>query len=889
MEQSKKIILKYLLTSLESVLTPERIFQFHLFLCSLGLVGMTGFIASLIVARIFPSRSSYVVSDYIIPFFYSSKPLELIQYILIIAVLGIYYLFVILFSDRISARLMKRASQNFWYHQIFICLASIVVNVCLLNPPNTAKLHRFIYALISWLIVLVLPFKFYITDFLVRLGIRIVSFLNRFSLITKVRLCQFGISDLKTFILCVLLFILSAQFIHMFLPFVTSPLHVMNSFLDIPEHTFLNSSINPSNNEIFKNILVDDRPKDKKSCFENIAFINDHFLFGNVNRYSIQSDGKRDPYPKPGSYVSSLNEPKYDFLQDQSQNDSLLYYFNNRIQAFTAISKFPDGFAQASIFIPDYVQRKEIRSVVESTNRMEKYLKKRVLSAAEKEFMRANIFEIHWQILNRWAIHHHNFVLGPINEYNLGKSLKDLCMQYGFFSVIVGKTVLNAMGGITFSNYFTALYSIYYLYYALLIAVSFVIFRNIRYVLLSATLFFATLNAIGFHFLYISPGLNPIRHFFDVFVILFLFLYSRHNRLIYIYLAVAFGLIGILNNAQIGLFCYLALLVTYVVKNIFEKQMSIYTYVHAIIFSVLGGLIYLYASKIGNPGISPYYLMGLLGFPNKFIVLIAICCAFIYYLLFLIAKKDHKSVFLPFFLFIYSQGLLFYFVWGTTVYHFLNFACIYVLFLISILHLLVNHSLILKMNQRYIINILLICSMLFYLKSTVNYYHERAEYDSIFRSHIEYDWVFEKMRIKSTMPPQFFSNSRDLIHKYSSDSGIYIISKYDSVLPFLSDRYSRMPFFELSYFLVTPKEIRECIYLLEKDKPEYLYVDTDIDRHFNVDIISPNVPVLGYLHEESVWRVQRLNLLKEIFNAVRNNYEPVEEGSLITVYRRKTV
>jgi hypothetical protein len=34
-------------------------------------------------------------------------------------------------------------------------------------------------------------------------------------------------------------------------------------------------------------------------------------------------------------------------------------------------------------------------------------------------------------------------------------------------------------------------------------------------------------------------------------------------------------------------------------------------------------------------------------------------------------------------------------------------------------------------------------------------------------------------------------------------------------------------------------------------------------------------------------RVQRLNLLKDIFTAVKEEYEPVKQGMLLTVYKRK--
>ena len=97
-----------------------------------------------------------------------------------------------------------------------------------------------------------------------------------------------------------------------------------------------------------------------------------------------------------------------------------------------------------------------------------------------------------------------------------------------------------------------------------------------------------------------------------------------------------------------------------------------------------------------------------------------------------------------------------------------------------------------------------------------------------------------------------------------------------------------MPYPDIQWFVITKKEVSECITRLKEKKPEYLFVDTDINRSLVPDKISPTIYLIGYLSEESEWRVQRLSLLRDIFDSVKKDYEPVEQGYLITAYKRKS-
>lgn len=86
---------------------------------------------------------------------------------------------------------------------------------------------------------------------------------------------------------------------------------------------------------------------------------------------------------------------------------------------------------------------------------------------------------------------------------------------------------------------------------------------------------------------------------------------------------------------------------------------------------------------------------------------------------------------------------------------------------------------------------------------------------------------------------------------------------------------------------MTSKEMDKVVNLILDEKPEYLVVDRYINRNFNNDIIDPNLPVIGYFYHESVWRVNRRKLMQRVFYSVYDLYEPVEEGSLISIYRIK--
>ena len=142
----------------------------------------------------------------------------------------------------------------------------------------------------------------------------------------------------------------------------------------------------------------------------------------------------------------------------------------------------------------------------------------------------------------------------------------------------------------------------------------------------------------------------------------------------------------------------------------------------------------------------------------------------------------------------------------------------------------------------------------------------------------------------STVDPAPLKQAVSLINKYGttdSGNGIFIISKYDNLLPFLAERYNLMPYFEMTYSLISNKETSSAIKTLFDARPRYLFVDTEIDLKETTFDPWSKICLTRFDRYERSSRYGRLLELKKVFDAVRPDYEMIDKGQLISVYRRK--
>jgi hypothetical protein len=809
-------------------ISKKSLLLLHCFVCSIGLAKIIFWLSWKLHAAWLSGQRAVVFKDWAIPFFNANKPQEMIFFLAAGISLFLYYV-VVLFLFRKGEGWLTKSYTLMEYGSLkFLGLYGalpLTLNVVVVSwfPSGARPSTAGLEFLLGAVWLAVLLFPFCTSR-------QIPGSLGWVSGV--VNACKQGRAWFYT-VVCLAVFV-CAQFIMMFLPYIRGELLMINEYMDIPEYTQLG-----------------------EHYVSNADYMRRH-NFGGLLKYDPEVDRGNTPLPRSGTFIEA---PRTDSLNEFIEKHKWEYHYDDRLGALVI-----DGAILAGT--PQEV----------------------TVTAEEQDFLRKNQFELHWQILNRWVLHHHNFVLGPINEYALGKPLQEISAQYGFFNVVMMRWLLEKTGGISYQNYFQKWYAWWLVYYVLFVALAYLLLRNVYYVTLVCVLAFGFINKIDYQFLFLGPGLNPIRHFLDLPVMACLCWYLKTARAGVLVLALLFGLIGLVNNKEFGVFLVVALVVTLLVRDWQEGEHRRHPEVKWVVgAAVVLGLILLW----GIPGrdiMSQYYHQGFLGFSTsrQRLYLIVFIISGCYLLLLRMEHVANEWKYLALFLLLYSQGLLVYGLWGGTDKHLLNISAVLVLSAVMFLKLVIDQSR-LKVYEQVLVGALIVGALGFvYVPGLFAYYTTKSEYEQVFATHRTYQWNLERAQFRSTMDPKHFADSVSLIQQYANpENGIYIISKYDNVLPFLAKKYSAMPFFDVPWMLLTENEISLCVESIKTKKPSYLFVDTDIERNLNGEIVSARIPFVSDLGGESLLRVQRLSLLKEVFAAVKDDYGLEMSRGLLTVYKRK--
>lgn len=507
-----------------------------------------------------------------------------------------------------------------------------------------------------------------------------------------------------------------------------------------------------------------------------------------------------------------------------------------------------------------------------------------------KEWYQSNAFEAHWQILSRYMIHHNSFMFIPIDQFLHSHEIGKINAQYGLGSAWLFSKFFSQIGDVSFDGWLKVSYVFYYIYFGLYIFIVFMITRSWVWTAAIFLLSIALVNNRGYDFLLLSPGESPWRHCLDIVVVYSLFLYGETKKLIYYLLALTLSIIATVINPQIGIMIFMATALSGLFLAYREEDRMKTITITTLFALVITVITFIVTSSISS--LTQYYLDGVIGFSINFwqMFIILFIIAIGYMLLWKIVKDrlSFNYIFLIF-LFIYSQELIVYIIWHFNSDGLRSRAFIYVL---TVALLLLPYRRVFSDNfkKRFTVVIFSIIGIV-YVDSVVFVIKGQNNYEMIFKRHKVYDWDLDRAQIVSTMDPRYFKNSISLIQKYSRvDEGIYIISEYDNFLPFLAHRYSNMPFFDLKWYLMTPKELEECKELLWTRRPKYLFVDTALDRDRGQEVMNKNLPMsidYMYHHGEAIWRAGRLELLYSIFRDVEKQYDLVEQGALISVYKKK--
>lgn len=582
------------------------------------------------------------------------------------------------------------------------------------------------------------------------------------------------------------------------------------------------------------------------------------------------------------SYDIYKNKLLIENNSDLFQNSPNQIFYNKISRSISLNGIGPLSFAQE--YISDNLFNLLVKNIV-----IDKKMNNNKYSDEVSDFLKINKYEIHQQVLSRFMIHHHNFMISPINEINLNRNYKEVNAQYGLGGAIIINKILSSFFGFSLQSWLKLCYVFYLLYFIIFVLVVYSVTKNIQLTAIIFILSIAVINNRGYDIILLPPGESPWRHFFDIIVLFFIHKFKTTDKIYYYIVSLLFSVLSVFINPQIGLMILLAAIATGIFYSYYENKNKIIISISSLISLVFGVLIYKWTSLATD--FAKYYIDGLVGIEIPPLSILFIVSLFVvgYIALFKIIKdkttQDYLSIL---YLFFYSQALLFYVAWhfdknGITARFF-----IYILTLALLSYNIGFQKYIDKKIQSFI-NVFIIFVVLFYYTSSlINVMIQKNEYDDIFKTHKVYEWKIDKAAILSTMNPLYFEQSISLLQKYTPFSkGIYIISKFDNFIPFLSSRYSLMPFFDLSWYLITEQEVRQASSAIWRNKPEYIFVDSDIYRNYNNDIIDFRIPQIGYLSQESIWRVQRLKLLNRVFENISSDYTLVEKGVLLSVYKRK--
>lgn len=862
------------------VICNDSFLLLHFLVCSVVLLRISLVFGWNIYNQLPVGITAATFNDFFMEFsYFPKKPSELLGYSLAVGFLSLYYLLAFFAISRFSAghssSLIQKATAS--RERLAVYFGSLTVAVAVLFAFLNYEVSAITFTLgvVAWLVVLLAPIAGFAYE-----GLNKVSDTVSENKIRKPTILLIGL--------------LTIQIFSIFVPYIFGTPKIRNDYMDIPEQTLLGGRY-----------------------VDNTDYINAHRI-GGLLKYSPQRDHGQTPRPRPGTYVVLQKSPLLidfiqrhdafpiftmiqsrevpaeiaDFYLKSERSRDTRYYYNDELGALVLTGKMTrNEKEELDRIVANDQERANVNALFFTASANEAFYSKRNYSREELSFLQKNKQELTAQSKAGWFFHHHSHMFAPINEFALGKPFNELNAQYGKLNAAMLAYFSKALGGVNFQNYFKTLYAFYPIYLALALITLAVIFKSNTYVLLGSLLIFSSFLLIGEELLFIAPGFNPIRHFFDLPTVLALYFYVTRGRLLFLTLAMTFGLLAVIASAEFGIILMIALMLSVIIYLFAERDKKSWAAIGVTLFGAVAAVVLAAYSNAGDNPMLLYYVMGVSSPSIENSRLLLILGLFSAFYLFALkiwrAGGPLKHLFL--FLFLYTQGMVIYYVWNSGIHHLLALAPIWVLMFLVMLKLGFE-ELKLQRHQKTVLMAAGALVMVFlYLPSLTWFYLARLQDASSFKSHKTFAWQFPTATIQTTMEPMYFTDSVNLIQKYSRENKIYIISKYDNFLPFLARKYSAMPFVEVATSLVSPKEINRCVNAILLNKPEYIYVDTDINRNLNGDIYNELDPVARTwgIYSESFSRVKVLNLEKQVFDGVRAQYEPVQKGLLITVYKRK--
>ncbi len=512
----------------------------------------------------------------------------------------------------------------------------------------------------------------------------------------------------------------------------------------------------------------------------------------------------------------------------------------------------------------------------------------RRFSTEENDFIERNEVRSEARETRGWFFYHHNYNFGPMYALSKGASPDKQTMVYGWLSTITQGQLLDSLGMMNYQGYFKEFFSAYLICFAIFLWGVWLIFRRLDTVVFAGILAISALLELGIELIKLPPGFNPVRHIFDVPVFYLLYRYLALDRKAYLFFACGFALFAILWSKDFGLYLSLSVGGALLFKSLKQRPFQQLPLFFGCVMLVFGLMLYFYPMPGSNPT-AIYMLMGVgspqITSPHIFSLLVwvgALLAVTIW------VKQSEAYKILTVGLALYFVMSLTYYIWYPSLHHIWGIAPVFILWIAALYHGWISN--IQGKEKIATIQTLLFVPLLFvYIAASFHFYKNQHSYNKTFANHQLYQWSFEDASFTSTMEPELFEEATILIKQYSPDiKGIYIISKYDHLLPILAGKYSAMPYNELLTNLATPKEVEEAVKAILINKPTFLFVDSDIGHSIDIHSLSETSPNVVHLHDLFGSAIYRegdiLSPLNMVYGDVADQYEKCASGRLISVY-----
>lgn len=496
--------------------------------------------------------------------------------------------------------------------------------------------------------------------------------------------------------------------------------------------------------------------------------------------------------------------------------------------------------------------------------------------------------EFFLQSASRGQINHIGHVLNPINEWETGKAPESTYFQYGIGATFVFKWIMDLLGGPSIHTYYATLLG-YVAYWLVFAGAVLFVFRDVRYLLAAVGLLAASYYTLGYDALVIAPGVNPLLHFLDLPVLAAALAFFRGGRTVPLVAGALGAAAAFALNALFGTMVIAAFLVSasfHALETAPEgRRVRRLAGLLALVAVPLAAIAWLQPSTSGS-GVTAQFLLGFLSWrPRSLLVFLTLAYLAGSYLFLLWARERRDPVkYAVVYLFVYAQGFLLYFYWSGLNNHFWPALPYVGLHLLLMLRVLGESGRLGHWEPRLLLAALAGIALL--LKTGIDgFVKERFLFRKPF-ARGSHAWTFPRATVVSTGDPAPIAESLAQIERYSSpgDRRVAIVSVFDNLLPFLAGRHSVFSHFDLQWALITAEERARAVEALRSARPAYVFVGREVEG----DVADPRDVCCGVDTTDELESARgRIGEMARVFAAVADDYERIETGPLLSVYRRK--